>query len=350
MSNTGPVQIGIMGLGRAGWGMHCHELETRQDKFRIVAVWDILEECRQRAAAKFGCKTYARIEDLLADPEIELVDIATRSCDHFFHAKMALEAHKPIFLEKPMCTSYAEADALRAMIPWTAPIYVRHNRRFDPGYQHVLEIVRSGILGEVYQVKVRVHSYQRRDDWQTLLKLGGGQLLNWGPHIVDHGLCFLESPVESIWSDLKQIAAAGDAEDHVKIVLRGRNGRVADLEISGGVAIPEPMYAVWGTKGAMTCDNNTVTLRYLNPKVPLADKQVNAGTPTEGFGSQEQLDWVEETLPVMPATKTDISMIWDALYAAIRQGVPYPITIDQAVEVMRVISIVKSGTPFDEPV
>lgn len=347
MANAGPVRIGIVGLGRAGWGMHCQELEARQDKFKIVAVCDLIAERRQRAADKFGCAPYACIEDLIADPAVELVDIATRSCDHFSHTKLALAARKPIFLEKPMCISYAQADALRTLSASTAPIYVRHNRRFDAGYQQVLEIIQSGILGEVYQIKVRAHGYQRRDDWQTLLEFGGGQLLNWGPHLVDHGLCLLESPAESIWGDLKRVAAVGDAEDHVKIVLRGQNGRVADLEVSGGVAIAEPMFAVWGTKGALTCDNQTVTLRYLNPKVSLAAKSADPGTPGESFGSPEQLYWVEETQPVMPKIKSDITMIWNALYATLREGAPYPITLDHSVEVMRVISAVKAGTPFD---
>jgi predicted dehydrogenase len=345
-----PIRIGIVGLGRAGWGMHCKELETRQDKFKIVAVCDLIEERRQRAAERFGCRTYERVQDLVTDPEVELVDVATRSIDHFLHARLALEAHKPVFLEKPMCANFAEADALRALVPWTAPVYVRHNRRFDTGFQQVLEVIDSGLLGEVYQVKMRVHNYDRRDDWQTLLDYGGGQVLNWGPHLVDAGLCFIASPVESVWTDLKRVAALGDAEDHVKIVMRVRNGRVVDLEVSGGVALPEPMYAVWGMRGALVCDDKTVQLRYLDPNVALKDRQADPGTPGATFGTPEKLPWVEETRPVSPRVKSDISMIWDALYAAIREDVPYPITLDHSVEVMRIISLAREGTAFDRPV
>ncbi len=110
------------------------------------------------------------------------------------------------------------------------------------------------------------------------------------------------------------------------------------------------MWAVWGTRGAMVCDDKTVTLRYLNPQVPLEERQADPGTPGQTFGSQEQLYWVQETQPVMPQRKTDISVIWDALYATIREGAPYPITLDHSVEVMRVVDAVKQGTPFDVPV
>jgi hypothetical protein len=50
-------------------------------------------------------------------------------------------------------------------------------------------------------------------------------MLNWGPHIVDHALRMLDSPVKHIWSNLRRVAAVGDAEDHLKIVLTGASGR-----------------------------------------------------------------------------------------------------------------------------
>ena len=67
-------------------------------------------------AEQYGCKVYENIADLIADPDVEMVDIATRSCDHFEHVKMALEAGKDVLIEKPMCCTYAEATALRACL------------------------------------------------------------------------------------------------------------------------------------------------------------------------------------------------------------------------------------------
>ena len=96
-----PIRIGLVGLGRAGNGMHRGELRSRQDKFRFYAVCDIIEERTKPFVEEFGSKPYTKIEDLLADPEVELVSIATRSCDHYRHAKMALLAGKDVMLEKP---------------------------------------------------------------------------------------------------------------------------------------------------------------------------------------------------------------------------------------------------------
>ena len=350
MANTGPIKLGMAGIGRAGGGMHCGELESRKEMFEIVAACDTIEERRDKMAERYGCKVYENIADLIADPDVEMVDIATRSCDHFQHVKMALEAGKDVNIEKPMCCTYAEAIALRDVDSKSSGnLYVRHNRRFEPGFQHIQEIIASGILGDVYEIKLQRVSYSRRDDWQTIEEFGGGQLLNWGPHIIDHGLQFLGAPkssLKSIWSNLKLVAAGGDAEDHLKIILTGKNDCIVDLEISGGAAISQPEYLVWGTKGALMCKGNTISLKYLDPQVELSPREPNPDTPGTGFGSPETLTWVEESIDVNPAKKVNMTMIWDALYKAVREGVKYPVDLDEVVEVMRVVSTAKKGTEF----
>lgn len=346
MAKKEPIRIGLIGLGRAGWGMHVDELKDKKHLLRIVAVCDPVTERLKMAADKFGCRTYTDVKDLIVDPNVELVDITSRSTDHAPHALAALKAGKLVFLEKPMCLSYAEALQLKHAAK--GRLFVRHNRRFEPAFQHIREIIASGLLGDVFEIKLRRHSYLRRDDWQTLIACGGGQLLNWGPHIIDHALRLLDSPVQAQWSDLKRLAAVGDAEDHVNITLRGENGRVVNLEISGGAALPEPEYIVFGTKGALTCTGERIKLRYLDPRQKLKTRKANAGVPAlGGFGSQEELKWIEKTLKAAPKMACNITdTIWLALYDAIRRKKAFPIKLDEAVEVMRVAGAARQGTPF----
>jgi scyllo-inositol 2-dehydrogenase (NADP+) len=346
--HIGPIRIGIAGLGRAGWGMHCRELTGKEDLFQIVAACDVLPDRLARMAERYGCECYERIEDMVVDRSVELVDIATRTRDHFAHAMMALAAGKDVFLEKPMCLTYAEALQLKGAAAQahrnaSGALYIRHNRRFDPDFLHVREIMASGILGEVYEIRLARHGYSRRDDWQTIIEHGGGQLLNWGPHVIDHALRFLGSPVESIYSDLKRVAAVGDAEDHVKIVLRGTNGRLVDLEISGGVAIASPTYLVFGSKGSLSLSGKEIRLRYLDPEQELPPRTADPGPPGTTFGTPEELPWIEETLPVKAGSH---AVIWDELYRAIREGATFPIDLDEAIGVMQVISAAKEGTAF----
>lgn len=345
---TGPIKVGLAGVGRAGWQMHTSEVSRFPDKFTFVASLDPNPERMAQMTEKYGAKSYRKYEDLINDPDVELVDIATRSPDHVEKAIAALKAGKYVFLEKPIAITYKGALELKkAAAKYKNKLYFRHNRRFEPAFQHIREIIASGILGDVYEIKLRRHGYSRRDDWQTIIKEGGGQLNNWGPHIVDHSLRFLESPVADIWSDLKRVAAVGDAEDHLKIVLRGKNGRIVDMEISGGAAISEPVYIIFGSKGALTSDEKTIRIKYLDPAVKLPPRKATRESPPYGtFGTPEQLPWKDETFPVAPATGCNTPDIWNHLYAAIREGKKFPITTDEAVEVVRIIDLVKKGTKF----
>jgi scyllo-inositol 2-dehydrogenase (NADP+) len=343
-----PIRVGIVGLGRAGLGMHCPELASLPEIYRITAVCDPLKDRRDQAVAKYGCRAYRRYEDLLADSEVELIDIATRSDDHLPHAVAALKTRKWVNLEKPMCLSYEEALVLRAAaIKAGNRLFVRHNRRYEPNFQHVRELIHSGMLGEVYDIKLRRGGFQRRDDWQTVKRCGGGQLLNWGPHIIDHALQFLDAPPVRIFSDLKRVAAMGDAEDYVRIVMRNAAGLTVDLEISGGRVISEPECLVTGSKGALSVSGSTVKLRYLDPKQKLSRRRASVRTPPlTGFGSPDTLKWVEESIPVAPKTPSSMTMIWEHLAAAIRLNKSYPVALDEAVDVMRIISLARKDTPF----
>ena len=352
--NLDPIRIGIAGIGRAGWGMHCPELETRKDLFQFVAACDVIPERNQAMAERYDCKTYERIEDLIADPEVELVDIATRSCDHFQHAKMALEAGKYVFLEKPMCTRGADARELKRLSEERGGLlFIRHNRRYEPGFNRVAEIIRSGLLGEVFLIKLRRLHFARREDWQTLLEFGGGLLNNWGPHIVDHACRLMDAEIVDLQSYLGNYAALGDAEDHLKLVFKGANGRVVDMEISGAAALsPEPEYIVWGARGALTC-HHELRLKYIDPNQELQARGADPGTPPMDMpfhqgraGLSETLNWVEETVPIDPDGRWRMDAIWDDLYGAIREGKPFPITLEEAVTNIEWIEKAKAGTPF----
>ena len=348
MSN--PIRIGIVGLGRAGYAMHSRELASRKDKFTFVAACDIIEERATSFAAEFGCKAYTCIEDLIVDPDVELVDIATRSIDHLKHAKAALLAGKDVFLEKPFALDTAEAEELIRLgsQPAGPHLYIRHNRRFEYGFQMVMDIVDSGILGNVYQIKLCRNGFQRRNDWQTLKSSGGGQICNWGPHIIDHALRFCGGDYTELFTDLKQTAWLGDRDDHVKIIFRGVNDRVVDLEISGGAALPSPEYLVYGTRGALVSEKGGFKLRYLDPNQELPHAEVKGETwPVDaGFGNPEKLPWVEEFRPLDLSHGDGSSNIWDHLYETIRNHKAFPVTLDQSYKVIEVIEQAKLGTVF----
>ena len=344
-----PIRVGIVGLGRAGWGMHCQELDNYPDLFRIAAVCDPLKDRRDLVAARYpNCRTYRRFEDLLLDGDVELVDIATRSEDHVAHAVKALKTGRWVNLESPISLDADQALVLRAAsIRAGNKLFIRLNRRFEPAFVHVCEIIASGILGEIHTIRLRRGAYSRRDDWQTVQRCGGGQLLGEGPHLIDQALQMLGSSPVRMWSDLKRVAAMGDAEDTVSIIMRNLAGLTVDLEISGGRVIPVPAYTVSGEKGELTATDEVITLKYVDPQHAAPRRRASVRTPPLGDGgSMDDLQWIEKQLPVAPQAPAGRTLIWEHLANAIRLNKPYPVTLDQAVDVMRIISLVRKDSAF----
>lgn len=344
------IRVGIWGLGRAGLDMHCPELNVHSDKFEVVAACDVLQERLDEFQTKYPkAKVYLDSDKFLADKKIDLVSVATPSLFHVDYDIRALQAGKYVFAEKPVAVTPAGLKKLVATAKkYPGKLFCRQNRRFEPAFNHVREIINSGILGEVYEIKLCRHGYSFRNDWQTLQKNGGGQLNNWGPHLIDHAIQLMDAPIKEVWSDLKQIAARGDCEDHLKAVFRGKNGRVIDVEISGGVALPSPIYAVYGTRGSLICeDEQDIKLKYLHPDFELPTTPAIDDTPTRKnpWTSAKAPVWVRKTIMVEPSNKACMNDIYAHIYNTIVKGVPFPIKPEEAFEVVRWTHEIKKQNP-----
>lgn len=335
-----PIKLGMIGLGRAGYGMHLPEMKGK-DLFEITAVCDVEADRMELMKKEYGSKCYARVEDIVEDPEIEVIDIATRSCDHFTHAMTALQAGKIVFLEKPITMSYAQAKALFSYADSLGGnnLFVRHNRRFEAMFMEVQDIIASGILGDVYYIKRSVMNFDRRCDWQTLSQYGGGQLLNWGPHLIDQALQFAGGDYKRMNSYTRQIAASGDCEDVVMASFEGVNGRIVEIEISGGAALPMPEYVVHGTRGSLIDKGDKYIIKYL-PEDYVFDPVVsNPHTPKDAkFHPNPKLPFIEEERTWQTNA---LDHVWEYLYATVREGKEYPIKSSEALKVMEVISEIK---------
>ena len=321
-----PVKAGVIGLGRSGWYLHALVMKGMPDRFEVTAVSDPLEERRNEAVQELGCTAYADPEQLIHDDRIELVVVATPSHTHADLAVRALEAGKHVLVEKPMCMNVEEADRMIEAAEKNDRLLTAYQlRRLDPDYIRLKEIIDSGILGPLVLVKLARNSYRRRNDWQTLRKLGGGMLNNWGSHIVDQGLQLLDGQVTRFFADLQHTVSAGDADDHVKIVMKGENGAVVDVEVSSCIAYPTPEYFVVGKYGTLTGSTRKFKYKYYDPaQVPelVADEG-----PAEGrsYGQPEDLPWVEKEEEI--DTSGDVKVtFYENLYEAIRKDAPLIVT------------------------
>lgn len=346
MAKSNQIAVGVVGLGRIGWAHHVQEL-VKKPAYRIVACVDLLEERRQEAEQLTGCKTFATPAEFFKSGLAELAIICTRSSDHCPHTLAALKAGMDVVVEKPMATSVAEADKMIAAARKAKRLLTIHqNRRDRDDARFVRETMESGILGKVFWIRQSTQSFFRRNDWQQLKKYGGGYLNNNGAHAVDNAIQLLDSPVADVWGDLKHTVTAGDADDWVKVVLRGKNGRVVEVEQSYACAFPPAQWLVCGTYGTMQIvrkegpgNKQEAQIKFFDPRKVAPIKIVDAAPAGRKYGNDDKLPWQEKAVPAVPADNGPD--YYDSLAASIRKGRRLLITPESVREQIRVMDAIR---------
>ncbi len=190
-----PIRTGVVGLGRAGWKIHAAPLGAMPARFEIAGVCDPDASRCAEASAQLLCPAHQDLDGILRDPDIELVVVASPSHLHTEQSLAAIAEGKHVVCEKPFALSAEDADrtieAAEAAGVVVAPF---QNRRYEPHFRKVLELVRSGELGEVLQIRICWHRFSRRWDWQAMRRFGGGVLFNNGAHLIDQALDLVDDP------------------------------------------------------------------------------------------------------------------------------------------------------------
>ncbi len=330
------IGVGIAGLGRSGWNIHARLLDGLRDQYRIVAVTDPDAGRMEEAKERFGCRTCASYDDLIADDDIELVVVATPSHLHADYTIAALYAGKGVVCEKPMATTLADADRMIAVARETGQLLtVFQNRRYSPDFVKVREVIESGILGRIVMIHITVAGFGRRWDWQTLKKYGGGSLNNTGVHFLDQALLLFGEAEPQVFCHMERTLTLGDAEDHVKLILYADGAPMIDLEVTSACAYPPNLWNVLGTRGGLTGDMSNLRWKYVLPEEMPPRELDPHPTPDRSY-NHDELVWHEETWQAPKGAAPWANFYLD-LYQTIRNGQPLAVTPQSVRRTMWVI-------------
>jgi len=139
-------------------------------------------------------KWYDDAQELIDDPEVNAIYIATPPSSHATYAIMAMKAGKPAYIEKPMAVTYEECTRINRISQETGvPCFVAYYRRYLPYFQKVKEMVENGSIGNVINVQVRFAQPPRDLDynrenlpWRVQADIaGGGYFYDLAPHQID---------------------------------------------------------------------------------------------------------------------------------------------------------------------
>ncbi len=204
--------IGVVVVG-TGFIGPVHIEALRRIGAHVVGVCDVAQEKAKQVAQAWGLpKVYFRYEDVLADPDVQVVHLCTPNRLHYGQAKAALEAGKHVLCEKPLAMNSTESAELVALAAKTGRVAaVDYNLRFYPLVIEARDMVQRGDVGEIFSVcgsYVQDWLFYPTDyNWRVLASEGGQlrAIADIGTHWLDmiHYITGLE--VESVCADLKVV-------------------------------------------------------------------------------------------------------------------------------------------------
>ena len=189
------INWGFIGCGEVTEkksGPAFNEVEGSQ----VVAVMSRSEnKARSYPRRQHVRKWYTDASELIEDPDVNAVYIATPPSSHATFAIMAMHAGKPCYIEKPLAASYNDCIRINRISEQTGvPCFVAYYRRYLPYFQKVKEIIESGTIGNVVNVQVRFSVPPRDLDFQSGKEMpwrlqpdiaGGGYFYDLAPHQID---------------------------------------------------------------------------------------------------------------------------------------------------------------------
>ena len=261
MTQKNELRFGMIGAGRIG-KIHAENLATRISGVEVAAIADVdpnaAEDLAERLHVPVAVADYHAI---LADPTVDAVAICSPANTHTRIMIEAAGAGKHIFCEKPIDYDLEKIDAaLEAVEKAGVKLQIGFNRRFDPNFRKVHDMVREGKIGSPHIV--RITSRDPAPPSVSYVKDSGGLFLDMTIHDFDMARYLSGSEVEEVYTAAgvmvdPGIGEAGDVDTAV-ITLRFANGAIGTIDNSRKAIYGyDQRVEVFGSGGMIQAHNNT---------------------------------------------------------------------------------------------
>ncbi len=253
------LNIAVIGCGRIG-RIHAENLATRVPGARLAGVADIAAASAKEVAAQFHVpKATVDYRELLADRAIEAVAICSSTDTHSQIIQEAAAAGKHIFCEKPIDYDLARIHAsLSAVKKAGVKFQIGFNRRFDPSFAKVRELVATGAVGEPHIIRITSRDPEPPD--LDYIKVSGGIFLDMTIHDFDMVRFLSDSEAEEVYviGDAKIVPAVRELGyvDTAIVTMRLINGVLATIDNSFKADYGyDQRIEVFGSKGSASAGN-----------------------------------------------------------------------------------------------
>jgi predicted dehydrogenase len=330
-----PINTALCSFGMSGLVFHSPFLSINPH-FNFYAVW---ERTKDLAHEKFPeVKTYRTLEAMLADDLVELVIVNTPNYTHYEYAKKSLEAGKHVIVEKPFTIDVSQAnDLIELAKKQNRVLSVYQNRRYDSDYKTIKKVVSQNLLGEL--VEVEMHFDRFREELSPKVHKetpgpGAGVLYDLGSHLIDQALQLFGKP-EKIFADIRIIRPNSKVDDYFELLLYYPKLRVR-LKASYIVREALPGYILHGLKGSFIKPKTDIQETLLKEGVIPGKKDWGTEPETEKGLLHTEIKG-KEVIEFITSEQGNYSDYYNAIYEAIRNNQPLPVTAEEGAEVIKII-------------
>ncbi len=335
---TTPINTAVISYGISAKTFHLPFITNHQG----YALTTIMERTGNSAQQKYPNFKIARtFEEVLVDPNVELVIIASPNTTHYPYAKAALLAGKHVVVEKPFTNTLDEALELVELSKTTGKICaVYHNRRYVADFLTMKKILDDGLLGEPREFFAHYDRY-RPDPrtyglWREETLPGSGVFYDLGPHLIDQALVLFGMP-KSITADIRKMKPYSKVDDFFDVKLDYEN-LIVTLHSSMLVREMGPRYMIHGTKGSFIKNGEDPQEELLKAGV-LPISQDWGKEEEENFGLLHTEINGEVVKKIYPSLQGSFGFYYDNLFETIRNGAPLKETAMDGYQVIRLIEL-----------
>ena len=333
------IGVGLIGLGSISFAHEAGYSELGE-ACQVVALCDIhQEEIDNRIGMYEGAKGYTRYQELLNNPDVDMVDITVPHVLHYEIAKAALEAGKHVLVEKPITVRSEQGKELIELAKQKGVKFsVAENTRFVTAYLKAEEILRQGSLGDILSVRTLIAGsevYRIKDPslWHGKAPYGG-VILDSSVHNL-YLFKWWFGGVKDVFGIASRIIPEGEVEDNGLLLGHLVNGAGFQLNVSCTFEIPwTERVEVYGSKGGMIID------QLANPVVKVY------------FGSGDIDGTVIEDVPFDPMAWKFNSMVAEVrdFVTAVQEDRPPLVDPADALYAVQVVEAVERSIQAGKPI
>jgi predicted dehydrogenase len=257
-----PIHLAVIGCGRMA-----SELVRRSvnlGRARIAAIHDIDPKVMADRALEFGAEIAPDIHALAQRADVDAFLVGSPPLHHHANVLAVAPAGKPIYSEKPLCTTVALCDEMIASChAHGAKLFVGQVLRLIPLFWKSYEVLKSGEVGAAKLISVTRAGRGAffGSGWRTQMSESGGLLLEVNSHELDYML-FLMGEAETVYAQGLNLNGFGDYDDALFVQIRFKNGGIGMLHSSNSSPIGEYRVHIQCTNGNIVHGGFGGDLRY----------------------------------------------------------------------------------------